>query len=519
MLSRRELLKAGAVAGAPLVLGGTTALAGGRPSKRIRPEPLIRDGRFTLGVSAGQPRTDGAILWTRVDGIERSGRVTMEIARDAEFKNVVQRGTTRAASVRDYCVRQNVTGLPAGQEFFYRFHTRTADSPVGRLRTLRPADSREPTRIGFFSCQKYRAGFYTAHAGLAAEDDLDLVVCLGDYIYEERESATEPRRDTTGKNGDGEVQSLAEFQAKYQLYKADPMLQAMHAAHPYVAIWDDHEAENDYAGENSGDIVDRRIPFAARRRNGYEAFFQYHPVARDWQDRSRIYRSVNLGGAEVFLTDQRQYRDKLACEPVTPCPQGSRPGRSILGREQRDWLVDALRRSQAPWKLLGSSVMFAGLDLPPGVQLNADQWDGYADERRIVGEQLLAAGVQDITTMTGDIHTFFAGQVTTTGRIGGRPFATEFVGGSITSGGINETLAGAGVPQGGGPLTPTTLLAANPHLAYAETESKGYGILEARPDELLATFRSPSTILRPEATVGDLARFRVARGSTTIERL
>jgi phosphodiesterase/alkaline phosphatase D-like protein len=163
--------------------------------------------------------------------------------------------------------------------------------------------------------------------------------------------------------------------------------------------------------------------------------------------------------------------------------------------------------------------MFAGLDLAPGVAINADAWDGYADERRIIGERLLAAGVRDVTTMTGDIHAFFAGTVTTTGRIDGRPFATEFVGGSVTSEGINAELEDAGLPAGGGPLTPQTLLASNPHLRYAETVSNGYGVLEARPDELLATFRSPATIARPTAPVSDLARFRVPRGSTTVERL
>ncbi len=514
MLTRRDLLKAGAAAGAPLVLGAPGAAA----SKRIRPEALIRAGAFPQGVSAGQPRTDGAILWTRVDGLERSGRLTFEVARDRDFRQVVQRSTTRAAAVRDFCVRQSVRGLEPGEEYFYRFHTRTSDSPVGRLRTLRPPDSREVTRIGFFSCQKYSVGWYTAHAGLAAEPDLDLVVCLGDYIYESRVGADARRPDRTGANRDGDVQTLADYQEKYRLYKADPALRAMHAAHPYVAIWDDHEAENNYAGTTPGTGKDRRVPFAARRRHGYEAFFQYHPVQRDADDRSRIYRSIPLGGAELFLTDQRQYRDALACEPLTPCPQGAAPGRSILGTAQRDWLVGAMARSTAPWKVLASQVMFAGLDLAPGAAINADAWDGYADERRIIGERLLAAGVRDVTTMTGDIHAFFAGTVTTSGRVDGRPFATEFVGGSITSEGINAELEDQGVPAGGGPLTPQALLAGNPHLRYADTVSNGYGVLEARPDELRVAFRSPASIATPTSTVSDLARFRVARGSTQVER-
>ena len=511
-LTRRQALVRGGGAAAAMLVGAPAAT---HAAKRIRPEALLRGGAFGLGVSAGAPTTDGAVLWTRVDGIERSGRVLLEVARDPDFRQVVERRLTRAASVRDFCTRAKVSGLPPGEELFYRFATRTTSSPVGRFRTLRPADSRETTRIGFFSCQKWHQGHFAAHRALAAEPDLDLVVALGDYVYEEPTRGDVVRPDTTGAERNGDVQTLAEYQEKYRLYKSDPALQAMHAAHPYVAIWDDHEAEDDYAGENEGDpLRPRRISFAGRKRAGYEAFFQYHPTFRDADDRSRIYRTIRLGGADLLLTDQRQYRDALACAPLTPCPQGSAPGRSILGRTQREWLLRELEASRAPWKVLASSVMFAGLDLPTGLQINADQWDGYADERRVIGERLLARGVRDVTTITGDIHTFFAGTVTTDGRATGRPFATEFVGGSITSTGISESL---GEPEGS-PVAATGLRALNPHLAYVDTRERGYGVLELSATEARCTFRAVEDVTKPDSPTRDLAAFRVARGSTVVEQ-
>ena len=160
--------------------------------------------------------------------------------------------------------------------------------------------------------------------------------------------------------------------------------------------------------------------------------------------------------------------------------------------------------------MLANQVMMMGLDLPTGVPFNADQWDGYADERRSLLEEALARGVRDLTVLTGDIHTFFAGAVTTTGRIDGRAAATEFVGGSVTSTGIREAVPVDPVVSENG------LRALNPHLAYVEVSSRGYGVMEARRDELLVKFRAPSSVFEPRATMRDLASFRVARGSTVV---
>jgi alkaline phosphatase D len=520
-LTRREVV-AGGLGGAVLLTGSPFFAAAARRDAAGR--KLVRGARFLHGVASGVPKTNGAILWTRLTGIDRKAHVGFEVASDRGFRRVVERGRVVARPRRDFVAKKALYSarLEPGEEYWYRFFTRDRESRVGRFRTALPADSNEPVRIGFFSCQKWHHGYYTAHRGLAEEKDLDLVVSLGDYIYEEpaENPKVEDREDRTGALRDGDVQTLPEYREKYRLYQSDRDLQAMHARHPVVAIWDDHEAEDDYAAENEGDPQrPRRVSFLERRRAGYLAFFESMPVRRRRDDPFRIYGSFRVGQTELFLLDTRQYRDALACRPVNPCPQGEAPGRSILGETQREWLKGTLERSSAAWKVVANQVMIMSLDVPTGVPINADQWDGYAAERTEVMEHVLDRDVRDVTFLTGDIHTFFAGTVTTTGDSAGRPAGTEFVGGSITSSGIAEDLENRGLPRDTEGGQERGLRGMNPHIAYAQLSAKGYGVLEARPDELLVTYRSPETVFERRSPVRDLARFRVARGATDVEIL
>ena len=522
-LTRRELVGGGfAGAGAVLLTGSPFLAAAARRDARRR--RLVRGARFSHGVASGAPTEHGAVLWTRLTGIERGGYVGYEIAADRGFDRVLARGRAVSSPKRDYAAERAIRSpkLKPGQDYWYRFFTADRSSVPGRFRTALPPDSREPVRIGFFSCQKWHHGYYTAQRGLAQEEDLDLVVSLGDYIYEEpaENPKVAERKDQTGALRDGDVQSLPEYREKYRLYQSDRDLQAMHARHAVIPIWDDHEAEDDYAGEHEGDpLRERRVSFEERKRAGYRAFFESLPIQPRRDDPFRIYGSQRVGQTDIFTLDTRQYRDALACPSVTPCPQGEEPGRSILGEAQREWLKGALAASDAPWKVLANQVMMMTLDVPTGVPINADQWDGYASERQELLEHVLDNDVKDITVLTGDIHTFFAGTVTTTGDAAGQPAATEFVGGSITSSGIAEDLEKRGVPRDTEGGQERGLRGMNPHITYAHLSAKGYGVLEARTDELLVTYRSPETVLEPKSKVNTLAQFRVARGRTEVEVL
>lgn len=523
-IDRRTFLARGAAAGGALALGAANPIALAS-SRRIRPEPLLREGAFRHGVAAGAPGQRSITLWTRVSDSDRPGRVELEIARQADFRRVVERRLVRVAAVRDSTARALVEGgaLRPGEEYFYRFSTRAGSSPVGRFRTARPPDSREPLRIGFFSCQDYQSGYYTAHAGLARED-LDLVVSLGDYVYERSffERGVPPeRRDSTGDNGDADVQTLAEYRRKYALYRSDPNLQAVHGAAAFAAIWDDHEIEDNWAGDLPGEATppaQRRVSFAERRRAGELAFFEWMPRFRMPAGSSRIFGRLRLGGnAELFLLDTRSHRDDQPCNDsflLPPCFDGESRDATLLGGAQKAWLKDALRSSPARWKVIANQVMIMALDLLPAVPstINPDAWDGYGRERRELLEHLHRTGTRDVTFITGDIHSFFAGEVRTNGRISGRRVATEFVGGSITSQGLEQFVDA--------PLaTEPAVRALNPHLRYAELRSRGYGVLEARPDELLVSYRSPRSVAVPTSPMRTLARFRVAAGDPRVQRI
>ena len=509
MLTRRRFLGTAALSAATLALEPWNVAA---QSART---PVARGGRFAAGVASGQPTTAGVTLWTRVSDLERTSRLQVEISPDADFRRVLYRRDVVADANRGFAVHHRAEHpvLRPGEPYHYRFFTCDTDSRVGRFRLSRPADSREPVRVGFFSCQKYHAGYYTALAALAAEPDLDLVVSLGDYIYEER-TTSQPfpdRQDRLGANGDGEVQTLEEFRAKYALYQSDKDLQAVHAAHPFVAIWDDHEVEDNYAGDERGDVEQPRFPLPVRRANGYRAFFESLPIIPAQRD--VIYGRIPLGAnADVLLLDERQYRSKQVCGELTPCPEArTRTDVTLLGDTQKAWFKEALAASRATWKLVGNQVMIMSVDLPTGVPINADQWDGYEAERRELMQFCLDRGIRDVSFLTGDIHTFFAGAVTTDGRISGQPAATEFVGGSITSAGIADAF-------GGEARATDRIRELNPHISYADTKERGYGVAEARPDELRVTYRAPQSIAVPVSSSRTLASFRVAAGSTAVER-
>jgi alkaline phosphatase D len=525
--SRRRFLAGAATGGASIYLLGRPT--GTTAAGLARATPLA-GAAFDQGVASGEPAERAITLWTRVAGAGRRAPVAYEVAVDPGFARVVARGRATVEPGAASTARVRVRGgrLRPGEQYFYRFATRDAHSPVGRFRTARPADSREPVRIAFFSCQEYIAGYYHAHRDLARRDDVDLVVCLGDYVYEQAFAGTgavvQPvRTDTTSPTG--ETETLDEYRRKYALYHSDADLRAVRAAFPLAAIWDDHEVEDNYAdGLPGGAAENRRLPFAERRRNGYRAWYEHLPRTAGPQ---RIYGAIRLGAAELLLLDTRQFRDDQPCNPgdgalSQPCPPQvtDDPRRTLLGAEQTRWLKDALARSRAAWKIVANQVMITSLDFPPGNPLNTDSWDGYGAERR----ELVEALPRDVAFITGDIHTFFAGNVTASGRrsargdgpdpVRGPIRATEFVGSSITSPGIVDRAARSEAERlAAAAAADAFVLGNNQQLPYSNQAYKGYGLLEARRDELRVSYRAVRDARERRSDVFTLRRFRVEAGS------
>jgi len=539
---RRRFLGGAAAGAGAMAVATSPALAAFRDFQKPGTDgiPLAKGGSFEQGVAAGQPTTSGITLWTRVEGIDDRSVIRWEVARDKDFKNVVRDGKSIISKKFDFTAKARVPGLKPGDEYFYRFETKNENSPAGRFRTTRPKGSRETVRIGFFSCQEFIAGFYAAHRDLA-EQDLDLVVCLGDYIYEQgfaEDVGGQPpvREDTAGDNGD--AQTLDDYREKYQVYHTDEDLLKVRENFAMMAIWDDHEVEDNYADQRPGGATEnRRTEFRKRRADGYRAFFENMPRIRFDNRRDQIYSRLAMGNADIFFLDERAFRDDQPCNEddsffSEECPpeEYNEEGRTLLGRRQLKELKKFLERSEATWKLVANQVMIMSLDSGPRNPLNTDSWDGYGDERREIIDHIEEKGIDNVSFVTGDIHTFFAGNVHRSGRDDGNPDdnaagfrdgpprATEFVGGSITSPGVADRPARNECERNGiaGPLD-AAARDANTHLKFSNQAYKGYALVEAKGGELEVTYRAVRDHRQETSEVFQLARFKVADGDPRVD--
>jgi alkaline phosphatase D len=476
-------------------------------------------------VVAGDPTAKGISLWTRFDpsGGGGTGTVELEIAKDKSFRNVVARKAIKTGAASNHAVKARVGGLKAHEQYYYRFASKGADSAVGRFRTALPADSKAPVKFAFFSCQDYTHGYYNA-LDVMAGGDYDFVVCLGDYIYAEAyhsvKGGTGVRDDKIGRaNPDNpdivrEAVTLADYRAKYQLYRSDPLLRAVHSKFPMVMLWDDHEVQDNYAGKPAdGGLAAGKHFSQARKKVARQAFFESMPA---FPGGAKLYRNLQFGAnVDLIITDQRSYRDNQPCDDavVAPCADYSQP-RDFLGRPQMNWVKDALASSKAKWKVMANEVTIMPTRVLGGANYTYDNWLGYPQEREELLTHIRDKKIQDVVFITGDIHTFIAGDVRTGDGATGDTVATELVGGSITSQSLGETdlNAGGGTTikgNDGNPATPAAIIDAlrgiNPQVDSADFDHHGFGSVTATPTGLtcemvrMQTIKKRSTAKLPSA--------------------
>lgn len=511
-LSRRSFLLSG-TALATATLLRSRALAARQPTG---------DGLFTLGVASGEPAPDGFVIWTRLapdpgatDGGMSSPRVEVrwQVAEDEDMTRIVQEGTAIAEHAWAHSVHVEVAGLAPDRWYWYRFECDGAVSPTGRTRTL-PAPGSLPERLtfAFASCQKYEMGYYTAYEHMAREE-LDLVIFLGDYIYEKDDSSAAVR-----PHGLPAVQTLDDYRQRYGVYKSDPALQHVHALMPWFVTWDDHEVGNDYAGdvpENPEELSTEA--FLERRAAAYRAFYEHMPLRRSARPTGpdmNLYRCFDYGRlARFHILDTRQYRSD---QPGTtrrqrPSALLEDPARTMLGNRQRAWLAESLAGSPAIWNVLAQQVLMARVDLDEGSDflVDVDKWAGYEHERRWLLRHLRDRRITNPVVLTGDIHSNWANElVDDFDADPPRPVAVEFVGTSISSSG-NGTNQPEGLAE---------LLAQNPAVKFHNKE-RGYVRCEITPDTWRADFRTVPYIDRRGAPLQTRASFEVAAGTPRLRRL
>ncbi|WP_369246544.1 alkaline phosphatase [Streptomyces sp. R41] len=501
---RRRFLTAGAA-----VLGAAASAQLWLPSAARAAETPLPDGVFTLGVASGDPLPDGIVLWTRLapdplngGGMpDRTVSVDWEISEDSRFRKPVRRGTAQARSEYGHSVHVDVRGLRPDRRYWYRFRAEGQLSPTGRTRTAPPPySSGGSLRVALASCQNWQNGYFTPYADMLDQDP-DFVLFVGDYIYESKPSATAVRKH----EGSDEPYTLVQYRNRYAQYRTDPHLAAMHANAPWVVTFDDHEVDNDFAGEIPQD-PDKQThdAFVARLTAAYQAYYEHMPVragAIPNGPHIQMYRRLDFGRlARLNVLDTRQFRSNQA----TSQAGAEDPSLTMLGAEQKDWLLDGLHKSPTRWNLIASQIMMAETDLQvgEGKLWYYDAWDGYQAERNALMEEF--AGFRNPVVMTGDRHlTMISDLKEDFADPDSDVVGAEFVGTSISSGGDQDQAA---FHKEWDPR-----MADNPHWKFIDAH-RGYHLFDIRRDGIDAQVRVPETVLQPDAASSTLARLRVEAG-------
>jgi alkaline phosphatase D len=510
--SRREFLMSGA---SLAILPLAAQIAPGA----IRSNIAWASDPFTLGVASGDPTSDGMVLWTRLalDPIQFGANpkepieVVWELSDDASMKSILKTGKVMATEALGHSVHVEVHGLEPNRWYWYRFQSGDAVSPIGRTRTSPARDQWvDELRFAFASCQHYESGLYTAYEHMIAEQ-LDLILHLGDYIYE-----GPPGRSGLRKHNSPEIVSLDDYRNRYGLYKSDQQLQAAHAHAPWLVVWDDHEFDNNCAGLISEELwVDPR-DFAIRRANAYQAYYENQPLRASAMPAGadmKIYRDVDFGPLASFaMLDTRQYRSDQPNGDGGKKLEGAvfHPKSTLLGQQQEAWLNAHLQDSQARWNILGQQVMVGRVGRSSGESkvYSMDQWAGYDAPRKRLLEQIQRSKSANTVVLTGDIHSNWANELYLDfDKLDQEPVAVEFVGTSISSG-------GNGFDKN---KQEDELFRENPFVKFHNAE-RGYVSCRVTKDQWQTYYRTVPFVDRPGAPLQTRAEFFVEHDKPRLVR-
>ncbi len=480
MISRRKILKT-------VPATAAIAVAGSSLSAKAQTIPV----RFDHGVASGDPLQDRIIIWTRVNPDDQSfsGDVEVEwqMSRDADFADIVKSGKTITNRDRDFTIKEDVVGLQENHNYFYRFKVGDVFSSVGETKTLGARDVSE-INLAVVSCSNYPWGYFNGYRSIAESGPFDAVLHLGDYIYEyeigvyQSENAEKMGRLVDPPH---EIKSLDDYRRRYALYRSDEDLQEVHRKFPFICCWDDHEFANNAWTGGANNHNPGEGEWSDRKNNGWQAYFEWMPV-RDLGD-NIIRRTIDWGDlAKLYMLDTRiEGRDEQVAVGSDEIMSTSR---TLLGQDQKDWLLDEMVNSTAQWNLFGQQVMMAPVTVF-GLEVNTDQWDGYQGDRNWFYSVLQGFEISNPVILTGDIHTSWANNLplsdynenTQTGSVG-----VEYVVTSITS-------QGSPIDMG-----VSLIQILNPHVQYVDLTAHGYVMLDVTESRVQGDYYYVENLNEPD---------------------
>jgi alkaline phosphatase D len=454
--------------------------------------------------------------------------VKWEVADDEGFKVNRRTGQVVALSALAHSVHLELDQLKSDRWYFYRFQMGDVQSTVGRTRTLpHPEAMVQKLRVAYASCQRWEHGYFSAYDHMCQEN-LDMVLFLGDYIYEYAGAANAVRLPSGGW-----VSSLSDYRDRYALHRSEKGLQAMHAQCPWLITWDDHEVSNDYAGLQRGQSGNISANFAAQRAMAYQAFYEHMPLRASALTKSieglasgaelRIYAQVAYGKlANIYLLDDRQYRDRQVCNKneaygsgwvdTAQCEEWLHPKRTLLGAEQSQWLDQSFAKAKPDartWNVIAQQTIFGRRDykLGAGYSLWNDGWDGYSAARQSMTQSMQNHALKNPVLLGGDVHENWVGHV----------MADAYKDDSAK---IGVESCGAGITaRSAGNSRLAARLAENPHFVFADSERKGYGVVEFTAKQIQTELRVVDDVRQQQTKIETLAKFSVEAGVPQINRL
>ena len=521
------------------------------------------DDVFPQSVASGGPTPSGVILWTRIaPGVfDPDEPLALQVATDGAFEDVVFEGAvTDADRIRshDYTVKVDLDGrLDADSTYAYRFVYDGVASRAGRCRTLPgPEDAPESVRFAVMACQNYLNGYYGAFHHVA-EGDVDFLVHVGDFIYESSDgdfkglgSYDYPGRDLSLPSGGGRVESLEDYRYLHRTYRSDELLQSALESHTLIAGWDDHELVNDLYWDSATDAPAGDHPrgddptfMTELVADGMHAWWEYMPARVEYdpagdslRERVRLWRDFEFGDlVTLALTDERLFRDPPREAIPTPDnvgPQYEPPGRTMLGEEQRDWLLDTVTGSESTWTVWADEVLTVPFRIgsgPLSVYPGQGGWDGYTRERQRITETIGAADVENFVTLTGDMHCYVAAyqQTSYPGRVSGgegvakgERIGVEFMTPAVSSLNVAEALHLTRGRRGRitEPLFTRLVTAMNPHIEFFDSHNWGYSVMEfTREHCTYVGYAVDKTENSPAAERDVVVAYRVPEGEVTLE--
>jgi alkaline phosphatase D len=533
-IDRRLLLKAGTLGLGALAVPGVAQIAS-------------RVG-FTHGVASGEPRQRSVMLWSRHVPVRgETSRLGWEVRETGGPRRVVAAGEVEASPERDWCVKVVAQGLKPGRWYDYRFLNRDgAAAATGRTRTL--PEGRTPRfTLGIFSCSNLAFGHFNAYAHAAERRDLDLLVHLGDYLYEyERGRYPAPDQTLGGRliEPAGEAIALADYRLRHAAYRSDPDLRRLHASGPMVMMWDDHETANDsWSGGAENHDPAKEGSWSVRKAAAQRAYREWLPVSDNaWEsyeigDLATLFRPetrlIARSRPPGFAEQLRRGEDPKASLIRFRDGAWRDPERTMLGSEQEAWLAGALKRSTGQgtrWQLLAQQTIMGSFASPPeartwlrpdapeqvkkatviraaasevGLPANLDAWDGYPAAR----DRLLRSALDsdsNLVVLSGDSHNGWAFDL----DLGGTPAGAEFAGMSVTSPGIEAYTPGV-VPA----AVATALRSRNPALKWAELQRRGYLTLTLTRGSATGEWLSLDTVRTRSTRLAARHSMSVARGA------